>query len=107
MTAPGLLKDRLTLETPVETPDGAGGVVRTYVAGPRLWAAVVPLKARDVVVADAPGVTVTHRITVRAGIAITTAHRLRKGARLFAIVGFRDEDAGGRYLRIDAEERRD
>jgi SPP1 family predicted phage head-tail adaptor len=107
VTTPGILKDRLTLEIPVETPDGAGGVVRTYVAGPRLWAAVIPASTRDVVIAEAAGARLTHHITVRTGIDITTAHRLRKGARLFRILGYRDEDASGRYLRIEAEERRD
>ena len=30
MTQPGELDRRLTLEAPVETDDGAGGVTRTY-----------------------------------------------------------------------------
>lgn len=107
MSAPGRLKDRVTLEVPVETPDGAGGVVRTYEAGRLLWAAITPANARDVVIADAAGARVTHHIIVRAGVDLTTAHRLRKGARLFRILGYRDDDESGRYLRIEAEERRD
>lgn len=107
MTTPGALRSRLTLEMPAETPDGAGGVIRSYVAGPQLWAAVIPVGARGAVVADAPGANVTHRIFVRAGVELTTAHRLRKGARLFRILAVREDDASGRYLRVDAEERRD
>ena len=105
MTNPGALNQRLTLEVPVETPDGTGGTTRSYAAGPRLWASVTPVAARgDVVAADA-GATVTHRIVVRAGPAITTRHRLRKGARLWRIVSVREEDSSGRFLRLEAQER--
>lgn len=103
---PGAFNQRLTLELPVETADGAGGVVRAFAAGPRLWASVTPLAARGGMVADAGGATVTHRILIRARPDITTRAQLRKGARLWRIVAVRDED-DGRLLRIDAEERRD
>lgn len=107
MTDPGRLNQRLVLEVPVEAADGAGGVVRSFEAGPLLWAAVEPVAARGEVVAAGAGATVTHRILVRAGLAITTRHRLRKGALLFRIVAVREEDSSGRFLVIDAEERRD
>jgi SPP1 family predicted phage head-tail adaptor len=104
---PGALKQRLTLEIPVETPDGAGGVIRTYAAGPLLWANVTPVRSRGELVGGAVGATVTHRILVRTGPDITTRHRLSKGVRRFIIRAVHDDDASGRFLRIDAEERRD
>jgi SPP1 family predicted phage head-tail adaptor len=107
MTDPGRLDQRLTLEVPVETADGAGGVARSYAAGPLLWASLVPLRAQGEVAAASLGAAVTHRITVRMRTDITTRHRLRKGARVFRILALREADASGRFLVIDTQERRD
>jgi SPP1 family predicted phage head-tail adaptor len=104
---PGALNQRLTLEIPLETADGAGGVIRTYAAGPLLWANVTALRARHETVAGGSGATVTHRILVRTGPEITTRHRLSQGVRRFIIRAVHDDDASGRFLRIEAEERRD
>lgn len=104
MKDPGKLNQRLTLEVPVETADGAGGVARSYQAGPALWASLTPVSARGGLVAAQTGATVTHRIILRARGDITTRHRLRKGARLFRIVALREEDASARFLLIEAEE---
>jgi SPP1 family predicted phage head-tail adaptor len=102
---PGLLNRRLTLETPVETPDGAGGVIRAYEPVATLWASVTPLSAHTPRDAEGAGGTITHRIGVRIRADITTRHRFRDGARVFRIIGLRDRDGRGRFLQIDAEER--
>jgi SPP1 family predicted phage head-tail adaptor len=107
MTDPGRLNQRLILEVPIETADGAGGVVRSHEAGPALWASLKPVSARADIVAAANGATITHRVVIRGTAGITTLHRLRKGARIFRIVAVREEDASARFLTIDAEERRD
>jgi SPP1 family predicted phage head-tail adaptor len=106
MTAPGELNRRLVLQQPVETADGAGGVTRSYSAVTTLWAKVEPVSARGAVVADAPGATVTHRITIRSGPELTTQHRFIEGATLYRIVTLR-EDATRRFLVIGAEVRTD
>ena len=62
---PGALNRRLTLEAPVETADGTGGVIRSYATVATVWASVEPVAARGDVVAVQLGATVTHRITVR------------------------------------------
>jgi len=108
VTAIGEMRRRLTLEAPVETPDGAGGVVRTHAAVATVWAAVTPLTpaglaARSDVVADALGASVTHRIVIRAGREVTLRHRLREGERIFRVLSVRDPDR--RFLEILAEER--
>ncbi len=105
MIDPGRLNRRLVLEEPADTPDGLGGVTRTFVAAATLWAEVIPTAARGEVVADGAGATLTHRILVRAGPEITTRHRLRLGTRVFRIKSMRAHDRSGRFLAIDAEER--
>lgn len=104
---PGRLNRRLVLEEPVETADGAGGVVRSFEQATILWAEVVPLGARGDVEAAALGAAITHRITLRAGRDITTRHRLRDGITIYRIVSVRDADGSGRYLEIAAELRAD
>jgi SPP1 family predicted phage head-tail adaptor len=106
MLNPGRLKTRLVLEAPVETPDGQGGVARSYAIAATLWASVAAVSSRDDVRADAAGAAVTHRIVVRSSIDITLRHRLREGARLYRIVGVRDQ-IDRRFLEILAELRID
>ena len=106
MTPPGDLNRRLVLEEPVESADGAGGVARSYTPAMTLWAKVEPVSARGVVMADAPGATITHRITVRRRSAITTRHRFVESTTIYRIVTLR-VDATRRFLVIGAEERKD
>lgn len=106
MSAIGEMNRRLTLEAPVETPDGAGGVTRGYEAVATLWASIEAIAARGDVAAAAAGATVTHRIGIRMSADITTRHRFRDGARVYRIVSMR-ERGNGRFLDIHAEERVD
>lgn len=103
----GDLRERLVLEAPTEAADGAGGVTRSFTAQATLWAAVVPVSARASFDADAPGADITHHVTIRSGVEITTRHRLRVGARLFDIVSVRAADPQGRFVLIEARERVD
>jgi SPP1 family predicted phage head-tail adaptor len=105
MSDPGKLNRRLVLEAPAIAPDGAGGVVRTYQTLTTLWAALVPISAREDVVADGLGDTVTHRITIRSGPEVTTRHRFRQGTRIFDVMAIRDHDGQSRFLDIDVKER--
>lgn len=59
MSDPGELRHRLTLEAPVETPDGAGGVTRSFATVATLWAAVTPVSMRGGVEAADLAATVT------------------------------------------------
>jgi SPP1 family predicted phage head-tail adaptor len=102
----GALNRRLVLEAPVETPDGAGGVTRTYEPAGTLWAAVEAVSAKTAVEASSLGATVTHRIRIRFYPDITVRHRLREGAHIFRIVAMQERH-NRRFLDIAAEERSD
>lgn len=106
MTAIGELNRRLVLEAPVETPDGAGGVSRSYAATATVWAALTPIAAAGGVSADALGATVTHRIIIRPGPELTVHHRFRDGTRTFAVVSVRARE-NNRFLEVHAQERTD
>jgi SPP1 family predicted phage head-tail adaptor len=107
MMNPGDLKQRLVLEAPVESADGAGGVTRSYASVASIWSAVIPVSARGEVIGDDRGAEVTHIIMTRFRTDVTTRHRLRDGAHIFVIVALRDQDGGGRFLEIEAQERVD
>lgn len=104
MSNPGLLRHRLVLEAPVESADGAGGVVRSFSTAATLWAEVTPVSAARALEAERLGARITHRIAIRFSDGITTRHRFRDGERIFQIVSLRDRDGRKRFLTIEAEE---
>lgn len=104
MSNPGALNRRLTLEVPVESADGAGGVTRNFDAVATLWAEVTPVAATRAIEADRAGARITHRIGIRFSDDITTRHRFSDGERVFRIVSLRDRDGRRRFLTIEAEE---
>jgi head-tail adaptor len=105
MIDPGRLKTRLTVQAPVETDDGQGGVARSYTTLTTAWAQVTPLAARGGgadVEAGAEGATVKYRILLRSNFILTLQHRLVDGARIYRIAAIRDAD-DRRFIAVDAE----
>lgn len=100
----GVFTARVVLERSTETPDGQGGVSRTYVAHGSAWARIEPVSAGRFATADADAMRVTHRIWLRNRDDLASGMRLRKGARLFDIRTFRDPDESRRYVVCDCEE---
>ncbi|KAB1072824.1 head-tail adaptor protein [Methylobacterium planeticum] len=100
----GARRRRFVLETPVEEPDGFGGVIRRYVAGPLLWGAMVPLGAPERVAGGRADPVPTHQVTLRRRPGLTPAMRLACGPRRFAIRSIAEAEAGGRDLVCRVEE---
>ena len=92
----GARRRRLVLERPVDEPDGFGGRLRRFVAGPILWGAVEPLGA------SAAGGRYRVRLRYRPGV--VPAMRLVDGARRFAIRSADDPDGARRALVCEVEE---
>lgn len=101
----GALRHRLTHETPVELPDGAGGVTRTFLAVDVLWAAIRTDTASGEI-ADRPGAVLAHRVTVRAPATVAEGDRFRLGARVLSIEAVSDPDNRGRFLVCQCREER-
>ncbi len=97
----GARRRRFVLEVPVETPDGFGGVLRRYVAGPVLWGAISPVGAVERLQGGRADRLPTHRITLRARPGVTPAARLVAGPRRFAV---RHVETGARDLVCHVEE---
>lgn len=100
----GARRRRFVLERPLEEPDGFGGVVRRFAAGPLLWGAIEPLGSVERVRLDRAEAVATHRIQFRYGPEITPAMRLVSGARRFAIRSAGDPDGRRRALVCQVEE---
>ncbi|WP_416795934.1 phage head closure protein [Ciceribacter azotifigens] len=94
---PGGMTARLTLEAPVDTPDGQGGATVTWSAVAGLWARIEPVTAS--VGEEAGGwVTITHAIWMRHRGDVSSGMRLVKGGRVFVVETAHDPDESGRYL---------
>jgi SPP1 family predicted phage head-tail adaptor len=100
----GARSRRFVLELPLESPDGFGGVIRTYAAGPQLWGAIEMVKGEERMRAGRPEQAVTHRVTVRYREGVTSAMRLARGLRRFAIRSAADPDGRKRHLVCLVEE---
>ncbi|HEX8167785.1 MAG TPA: phage head closure protein [Beijerinckiaceae bacterium] len=95
---------RFVLEVPLESPDGFGGVIRTYAAGPELWGAIEFLRGDERFRAERPEEAVTHRVMLRYRDGVTAAMRLVRGLRRFAIRSAADPDGTRRDLVCLVEE---
>ena len=82
----GSLDKRIVLQSPVNTPDGMGGVTLTWVDEKKVWAAVWPVSAVEVIRAEAPTMTITHRIRIRYYSGLDPSWRIQFGDRYFTIV---------------------
>jgi len=100
----GARSRRFVLEMPSDTPDGFGGVIRSYTAGPQLWGAMELLATAERRRADRVEGVATHRVTLRYRQGITGAMRLQSGLRRFAIHSAADPDGTQRDLVCIVEE---
>ncbi len=103
-TAIGARRRRFVLELPLDSPDGFGGLIRTYAAGPQLWGAIEMIRGDEFVRADRSEQSVTHRVRLRYRDGVTAAHRLACGPRRFQIRAAADPDGKRRELVCLVEE---
>jgi SPP1 family predicted phage head-tail adaptor len=100
----GARSRRFVLELPLESPDGFGGVIRSYAPGPQVWGMMEMLSGAERIRADRPEQSLTHRITLRYRDGVTGANRLTAGPRRFAIRAASDPDGSRRNLVCLVEE---
>ena len=103
------LNRKLVLEEAQRSPDGAGGMVESWVALGTLWAELRPGAGRErggqfVTLSKVP-----YRIVVRAEPEGSPARpkpdqRFRENGRVFRILAVAEHDAAGRYLTCHAIE---
>jgi SPP1 family predicted phage head-tail adaptor len=108
MSAPNLSR-ALVLQSPVVTPDGAGGFATTWQSLGTHWAAIDARTGQERFGALGPSGEVRLRITLRAA-PFGSDRRPRPGqrfiesTRVYRILAVAEGDAQGRYLVCTAEE---
>lgn len=95
---PGMLRTRLNLAAPQETPDGQGGTTLGFALLDEVWGRVEPVAARSDEEAGAPERTVTHRVTIRHRADVAGGMRFGWAGRSLTIETAHDPDGSGRYL---------
>lgn len=106
MSAIGELRFRLTVEVPVETDDGEGGIAREWNAVGGIWAAIEPLTMDEKTITGRNTPLFKYRVTVRRRDDLSEANRFRLGDRILMIRAVRDPDERGEFLECLVEEER-
>lgn len=101
----GDLRHRLALEAPLATPDGGGGVSRSWTLIAEVWRAIVPADGTEVAAADGMHGRVSHEIWLRYRTGVLPEMRLKLGSRVFEIRSAIDTGERHRFLRCLVEER--
>jgi len=100
----GARRRRFVVERPLEEPDGFGGVLRRYVAGPVLWGALAPAGIVDRPEGGRTDTLPAYRITLRGRPGLDPTMRLAAGPRRFAIRAVSEPDGRGRDCICHVEE---
>lgn len=106
---PPRLDRPMVLETPVQVPDGAGGLTVVWSVEGTLWAELKAGTGREGAGEEVRRAEMPWRITVRGAPFGSDARprpdqRLRHGARIFTILAVSERDPAGRYLTCFARE---
>jgi SPP1 family predicted phage head-tail adaptor len=89
---------------PNETPDGFGGVIRTYQPGPLMWGAMEMVSGLERNRSGRAEQAVTYRVTLPYRDGVTGAMRLTLGPRRFTIRTAADPDGSQHHLVCLVEE---
>ena len=98
------LRTRLTLESPLDTPDDTGAFVRSWTVIADIWARVVAQNGDQRFTADAIEVAISHHVMIRARADVANGMRFVLGARTLLIRAVTDPDGLGRHLLCRCEE---
>lgn len=79
------LRHRVTLQTPLTSPDGGGGTSIVWSDWASVWAAIEPLAGEERLAAGQIESAITHRVTIRYRAGVTAAMRVAFGARRLAV----------------------
>ncbi len=98
------LRHRVSLQSAADTADGGGGTTTVWSDVATLWASIEPLKGSERLFAQRLESRVTHRLRLRHRIGVTTAMRVKFGARIFNIRAVINPGERNRLLVVLCEE---
>lgn len=100
----GALRHRVTLEAPIDTPDGAGGFARSFAPVADLWARVAPGGAREDFIEQRAEQATNHSVTIRWREDVAKDMRFVHRGRKLRIQSVVDPDERRRFLVCQCEE---
>jgi len=100
----GKARQRATLEAKVLTADGGGGYSESWETYATIWVALEPESGGNPAAAGRAEMRVSCRFVIRRREDVSINHRLRIGARLFAIRAVLDEGAQSAWMTLLCEE---
>jgi SPP1 family predicted phage head-tail adaptor len=100
----GALRHRVTLEAPIDAPDGAGGFTRSFAPVAELWARVAPTGAREDFIEQRAEQATSHVVTIRWREDVAKDMRFIHRGRRLRIQSVVDSDERRRFLVCQCEE---
>ena len=98
------LRHRVILQSAAVSADSGGGASTVWSDDATLWASIEPLKGTERLTAQQLESRLTHRVRLRHRIGVTTAMRVKFGARIFNIRAVINPDERNRLLELLCEE---
>jgi len=102
---PGRLRERVTIETPTRTADGAGGAAVGWSMLATVAAEVISFKGATLVAGEREEAREPYRVVMRYRDDVTAEMRLRWRGLVLDISSRHDPDGQRRWLVIDCEVR--
>ncbi len=103
----GRMRERITFQQSVKTPDGIGGFSTTWqniASRPTIFAKVQPLNAREQLQAQQIQSPISHKITIRYRKDLNTSMRILWDGQPLNIHGITNPDEKKRYTEIQVEQ---
>jgi SPP1 family predicted phage head-tail adaptor len=100
----GALRHRVTIEAPVDSPDGSGGFTRAYAPLAQVWARIEPTSAREQFVEQRLEQARTHLVVIRWRADVEAQMRFDFRGRKLFVRNLVDPDETRRFLHCECEE---
>lgn len=100
----GKLRHAVNIEVVTETPDGMGGITKSWATWKSVRAAIWPISGKELIEAQKLEAKLTHRIRIRYLSGLTPKHRIKLGSRIFKIHSVINFNERNREIEIMAEE---
>lgn len=100
----GEMRHRIFFQQAIETDDGYGGKVKTWINCGEAWAKVEPLTGREFFYAHQIQAEVTHRVTTRFRQDVHREMRISAGSRILEIESIVDLDEAHQFLEFFCRE---
>ncbi len=101
----GELRQRVTLQALVLTPDGGGGFTESWSDLAEIWARIRPVSGVELVLGEQRQHRVTHEIAIRYRLGVQPNQRLIHDGRVFSILAVVNPAERNVFLILHCEER--